>query len=157
MNRLLSFRQIALAGVALTFLGIALPASADQPVPFRGYADVVVTEVVPLPPLPPTRLQLTADGTGEATHLGRYTRTETVVLNLGNGTLAGTVTFTAANDDLLYADASGYFISPTTAVGTYTFTGGTGRFQNASGVVYFEAVTSDLVNVAVTFAGTIQY
>jgi hypothetical protein len=154
MNRLLSFRQAALAVVALTVLGLALRASASDAVPFRGHAEGVVTDVAPLSP---TSVRLTADATGEATHLGRYTRTETVVLDLANGSLAGTVTFTAANGDLLRADAAGGFISPTTAVGTYTFTGGTGRFQNASGMVCFEAVTSDLVHVAITFAGTIEY
>src|SRR5262249_58315694 len=80
-----------------------------------------------------THLLLTATATGEATHLGKFTRDESVVLNLADGTLHGTVTFIAANGDLLYADASGGFISATTAVGTYTFTGGAGRFSDARG------------------------
>ncbi len=154
MNRLLSFRQAARTVAALIVLRLALPALADNPVPFRGHADVVITGMVPVPP---TSVQLTADATGEATHLGRYTRTETVVLKLANGTFAGTVTFTAANGDLLCAAAAGGFISPTTAIGTYTFTGGTGRFRDASGEAAFEAVTFDLIHIAITFEGTIEF
>ena len=48
------------------------------------------------------------------------------------------------------------FISPTVAVGTYTFTGGTGRFKNASGEADFESVTSDGIHFALTFEGTIS-
>ena len=43
MNRLLSFRQLALAVTALTILGLCLSASAAPPVPFRGRADLVIT------------------------------------------------------------------------------------------------------------------
>jgi hypothetical protein len=52
----------------------------------------------------------------------------------------------------------GHFTSPTgeSAEGTYVFTGGTGRFQNASGVAAFE-ITLDGMNFDVSFSGTIQY
>ena len=154
MNRLLSFRPAALAVAALTVLGLALSASADPSVPFGGQANVVITDVQPVSL---GRLRLTASATGQATHLGRFTRTETVVLNLANGTFAGTLVFTAANGDQLYADVAGGFTSPTTAVGTYTFTGGTGRFQNASGGAAFAAVTADGIHFAITFEGAISF
>jgi hypothetical protein len=94
---------------------------------------------------------------GEATHLGRFTGIETVVLDLTNGTFAGTRVFVAANGDWLYADVAGGFTSPTTAVGTLTFTGGTGRFQDATGEADFEAVTADGIDLGLTFEGTIEY
>ena len=100
----------------------------------------------------------TASATGQATHLGRFTRTETVLIDLSNGTFTGTLVFIAANGDRLKADATGHLTSPTgdSAEGTYVFTGGTGRFQNASGQASFE-VAADGLNFDVTFNGTIQY
>ena len=153
MKRLLSIRQVALAVAALTGLGLALTASAAQERPFKGHADVVTIGVEEVP----GGLLLTGSATGKATHLGRFTRTETLLLNPITGTFAGTIEFTAANGDQLYADVAGGFISPTTAVGTYTFTGGTGRFEDASGGAAFTAVTADGTNFDVTFKGTIQF
>ncbi len=152
MSRFFSLRRIALALVALAVLGLALPAPADDDLPFRGRADEVVTGVE----LVPGGLQLTADGVGEATHLGRFTRHAVGVVH-ADGTVTGTVVFTAANGDQLYADLDGAFTSLTSIEGTYTFTGGTGRFEDASGDADFVAVTSDLIHIAVTFEGSIEY
>jgi len=155
MDLLLSFRQVALAVAALTILGLGLHASAAASVPFQGRADLVITGAEDLTP---TSRRLTASATGQATHLGRFTRTETIVVNLANGTFTGTLVFTAANGDRLSADIAGSFTSPAgdSAAGTYMFTGGTGRFQNASGRAEFE-VTADGTGFDVTFKGTIQY
>jgi hypothetical protein len=155
MNLLLSFRQVAIAGIALTILGTGNPASAATPVPFRGHADLQITGAEDLSP---TSRRLTASATGRATHLGRFTRTETIVVNLTNGTFTGTLVFTAANGDRLTADLAGQFTSPNldAAEGTYMFTGKTGRFQNASGRATFEA-KADGAGFDVKFNGTIQY
>ena len=148
MIRSLLTRQMAFAVAALTILGVGLPAFAARPVPFQGRADLVITSPEPL----------TAFATGKATHLGRFTRTETIVVNPNDGTFTSTLVFTAANGDQLYADATGHFTSPNgdSAEGTYLFTGGTGRFENASGEAEFE-VKPDEVGFDVTFKGTIQY
>ena len=53
----------------------------------------------------------------------------------------GWMVFTAADGDQLRLDFEGQFISPTTAVGTYEFTGGTGRFRDATGTADFEAAS----------------
>jgi len=155
MSLLLSFRQVALAVAALTILGLGLPASAAPPVPFRGRADLVITGAEDLSP---TSRRLTASATGQATQLGRFTRTETIVVNLTNGTFTGTLVFTAANGDRLTADLAGHFTSLNldAAEGTYVFTGRTGRFQNASGRATFEA-KADGAGFDVRFNGTIQY
>ena len=137
----------------ITLVALAAPASAAAALPFRGVADLTITEVVPLGD---DSVQLTASATGVATYLGRYTRTETVVLTPSTGILVGTVVFTAANGDELHADVIGGFTSATTAEGTYSFTGGTGRFKAASGEATFSAVTTDGVNFAITFAGTLN-
>jgi len=143
---------MAPALVALAILGLVLPASAGDEVPFKGLANAVVIDVEPAE----DGLHLTASATGLATHLGLFTRDERVVLH-GDGTFEGTLVFIAANGDELWADIDGGFISPTTALGTYTFTGGTGRFANATGGADVVAVTSDGIHIALTFEGTIEF
>jgi hypothetical protein len=152
MNRF--FLRAAPALVALGVLGFALPAAADESLPFRGAADEVVTDVTPLGP---GLLQLTVTVTGEATYLGRFTGTEEVVLDLADGTFSGTRVFVAANGDRLYADVEGAFTSATTAEGTLTFTGGTGRFRDASGGTGFQAVSPDGIHLALSFEGAIEF
>jgi hypothetical protein len=80
-----------------------------------------------------------------------------VVLDLVDGTFTGTRVFVAANGDQLFADVAGAFTSATTAEGTLTITGGTGRFLNASGEADFEVVSPDGIHLTLTFEGTIEY
>ena len=80
---------------------------------------------------------LVADGTGTATHLGRFAlhRTATLKTNTdGELEVDGQATLTAANRDQLEASIKGT-LNPQTgkAVLTYEWTRGTGRFQNVSG------------------------
>ena len=158
MNLFNSSRRVALAVTALTILGLGLPAFAAPPLPFKGRANVVVTGQEPLPPFPPTSVRLTGSATGQATYLGRFTRTETITLNLQTGTFTGTLEFTAANGDKLTAGISGQFTPDLSAAdGTYVFTGGRGRFQNATGRATFEAKADGAGGFDVKFNGTIQY
>jgi hypothetical protein len=117
--------------------------------PFKGLAAGEVTGITPAG-------AVVIESTGHATHLGDYTRTESVVFG-PDGAISGTVVFTAANGDQLQASFAGGFISATTAVGTYTFTGGTGRFTDADGTASFTATTPDGVHVGVSFEGSISY
>jgi hypothetical protein len=120
--------------------------------PFKGHAEGEVTGVSPSG-------ALIAESTGTATHLGKFTRTESVFVD--GFEISGMVAFTAANGDQLRACFMGEFTSPTTAAGTYTFIGGTGRFADASGTASFEvtvASTADGITLlAITFDGTINY
>lgn len=104
--------------------------------------------------IPPNGLELVA--TGRATQLGRFHRTETLYLN-PDGSFQGQIVFFAANGAELWANVSGQFVSPTDAVGQYQFTGGTGRFRNASGNAVFQAHTPDGVNMSVQFHGRLRY
>ena len=123
--------------MALTVIvGLALPARGDDGRPFRGHAEEVIIDVTPVA----DGFLVTASGGGEATHLGRFTRLGRVVVH-GDGSAEGTVVFTAANGDQLFMEVVGVPTnSPTTIGGTYTFTGGTGRFSDASGTANFAGV-----------------
>lgn len=135
---------------ALVTGGLAVPSAvADDDRPFRGTATGQVTGVG-------ESGEVIISYTGTATHLGKFTREERLFLN-PDGTFTGTMVFTAADGDHLWVEFAGAFVSPTTAVGEYTFVGGTGRFSWASGTAGFEAVTPDGVNVAASFEGTISY
>jgi hypothetical protein len=87
--------------------------------------------------------QVTAVGAGQATYLGQFTRLSCVVVH-EDGSPEGTTEFIAANGDTLCAEVKGEppIVGPTglTVRGTYTFIGGTGRFSDASGGVYFVGV-----------------
>jgi hypothetical protein len=103
--------------------------------------------------------QLIFDYTGSASHLGQFTRREYVTL-VGLD-LSGTMDITAANGDVLHLSFTGQIVPPYDghAEGTYTFDGGTGRFEDATGTADFTAYAPgfDFSDVSVTFEGTINY
>src|SRR4051794_27062886 len=122
------FTSLIPVGVLLIAVGaLALPsrASADERPHFaRGSAQFVSpTDFV---------------GTGQATHLGRYTE-------VGSASFSPTddptvlhidawAVYTAANGDQLYAVFTGSLNGLTGAItATVTYVGGTGRFDDASG------------------------
>jgi hypothetical protein len=98
---------------------------------------------------------LTTVGTGNATHLGKYTRTKELHLNPATGSFVGTLTFTAANGDQVACTVSGQFVSATDAVGEYLIAGGTGRFKNATGSATFSASMTGATTFRVSFDGDI--
>lgn len=128
-------------------------------VPFKGRWEGAVTARTPLPP---GFLSISFEGTGNATHLGRFTVEIRIVLNTTDRTLTGTYEFTAANGDTLTAAVTGQSPLmppgvPQTSVETATITGGTGRFASASGSFTAERVV-DLATFLTTgsFNGTIS-
>lgn len=133
-----------LALTLLTGVGMAAPRS----VPLRGAGYGMITAANP-----PT---LSGVGTGVATVLGRFTREEQIVLTQ-TGTFTGSIVFTTPDGSELHCDVSGGFTGPGTASGTYTFTGGTGRFDGASGEADFNInLDSDGIHFTFQFIGTID-
>lgn len=122
-------------------------------VPFKGRAAGAITSVSP----DPDGVVMTVSAEGDATLLGRFTREEVLLLNPSTGTFTGSIVFTAANGDQLVASVAGGFVSPTTAAGTYTFSGGTGRFKNATGGAEFVASTPDGTHLTVEFSGVVDW
>jgi hypothetical protein len=129
-------------------------------VPFKG----TYTTSVQILSSPPALLHRIS-GTGNATHLGasEFVATATVYLTPPPPFLiVGTVIFTAANGDQLFASYTGTSMpvagAPNNVLLTYTVTGGTGRFENATGsftgvpVVPVGALTG-----TITLEGNISY
>jgi hypothetical protein len=94
------------------------------------------------------------EGVGQETHTGRYTLSQTtctVPIDAINSSFTGTFTKTAANGDLITGTFAGaarqvQFPGPSSPIGifaitgTITFTGGTGRFEGASGSQQMEGI-----------------
>ncbi len=148
---------------ALLVCALVLPVvgSLKNPVerPFKFTNDFTTVNYTPFPSV------AVLEGTGWATHLGSLTANAELVRYVASGDALFRGSFTSANGDELFWDA---FVNPGVSY-TVIFTGGTGRFQNASGG--FEAVytyrTMDPyppvpgTDVLVTFGsegtGTIKY
>jgi hypothetical protein len=129
----------------------AFPAivTADPGVPFKGTAELRQTSSN----LVNGVLTLEYVGTGQGTHLGRFTETATLVVQ-ADGSFTANVTLTAANGDQVFKKASGTSVS----VGDFMIIGGTGRFMNATGTgVVLHASSDGLVHVAQTYDGTIEF
>ena len=107
----------------------------DDQVPFTGTATAVITSVTKLPG---GLTQINLDITGNATHMGDLTGSSTRIEdNQGNSASSGA--FIAANGKgSIFFTISGQFVTSrdkcmVTSTGTYTATGGTGAFANATG------------------------
>jgi hypothetical protein len=149
-TRLLTKYGVLLAALMVSFGPHCVWASDS--VPFKGTAEGAIVSIAP----DPAGFLVTVMADGEATYLGRFSREEVLLLNPSTGAIAGTVVFTAANGDELSGLLAGQFTSPTTVAGTYTFTGGTGRFENATGEADFSLVTADGIHFTVDFAGSLS-
>lgn len=148
----------ALASVTVACSEIANPVQPSAPsgglplrsavdLPFKGRLDGVYTLTFP----GPTTLFVSGEGTGNATHLGRFTFEYDELVDLATGTGTGTYELTAANGDTLTADWTGYGVpteDPTVllVVENATITGGTGRFVNASGSFTIERLFDFVTN-----------
>jgi hypothetical protein len=145
-------KTLTLLLAAFTLACTALSTKADNQVPFQGNAEGATVSVTP----DPAGVVLTVLAEGNATSLGKFSREEVLLFNPLTGILTGTIVFTAASGDELHGTVQGGFVSPTTATGTYTFTGGTGRFANATGGADFVVTTPDGAHFTVEFNGTLS-
>jgi hypothetical protein len=132
---------------ALTLLALARPALAGDGVQFEG-VEVGEGPQATSFAFPFSYQSSTSEGT--ATHVGHYTLTGNFVVDVRFGTAAGSFTMTAANGDQLFMDMTGHAIYPELieTVGTYTVTGGTGRFGGATEEISFSMTHTFAVNIA---------
>jgi hypothetical protein len=159
LRRLMFLSILALAFVALS--PAAAPAATGHQVPFKGSWHSVETSTVNFPNGIPTST-VVLEGTGNATHLGRFTVEADLVINLLTGFGTGTEVFTAANGDTVNATGFGQAQLPpaqgfVTIVETLTITGGTGRFANATGSYTLTRLLNISTGVSTgSFDGTIS-
>ena len=125
-------RNIVLALAVCTLL-LPMTGSARQPVerPFKMYAEH--TRILNF-----ADWTWTSEGSGQATHLGPFTSSGEGTFSgvLGGGTfildrLEGSGSYTLANGDEVFYNVTVEGLNPP----ILTFTGGTGRFKDASGSV----------------------
>ena len=108
-------------------------AAAEEQSPFKGSIQGVESADVQYP-----TLFVDGIGSGKATHLGRFTVTYEVEVDLLTHETFGSSLFTAANGDSLATDITGLG-TPTanpdvvSVEEAHTITGGTGRFAGARG------------------------
>jgi len=133
-QRLYWFSVLAAVLAALTLSGPAT--AAEKQVPFKGGSSGVVTTVRfdPVAGIAYVRVE----GKGQATHLGRFTVTADVAVDVATGIPKGTWTLTAANGDMLFLTMVGYGIDAAHGFGAFTVVGGTGRFEEATR--YYEQI-----------------
>ena len=143
-----------ISGFLMLSLLVLAGHAAMKEVPMKGRGAGQITGMGPGPTS--DTVAITAAGGGEATHLGKFTREESIVLNPVTGALSGTVTFVAADGSELYCSFSGGFTGPGVGGGTYTWTGGTGRLSGVSGQAAFTIAQTDPVNFTFEFAGGID-
>jgi hypothetical protein len=164
-----------LAGV-VTVLAVLLAAGgsqlaeAGQQVPYRASGPERVVWEGPHDDCGPGRLKVEVEGSGQATHLGRYSIVRHHCFNLATFNIEdGYFEQTAANGDTLWGTYTGFTagVLETAADGSpvvivisspTAITGGTGRFASAEGA----GTTQGVFNLATesgdfTFTGWVAY
>jgi hypothetical protein len=108
-----------------------------------------------------TTIEDTADGGGNATHLGRYQMESTATSTSESSLTAGAQVFTAANGDQVFATFTGEFITGDDGIVDgeldATIVGGTGRFLNSTGYFTLRMTTDpETGKSAASFTGKIS-
>lgn len=106
-------------------------------------------------------LQFRSDGTGNSTALGLQTQVTTFCISMTTGQVIGAIggVGTAANGDKLYYTLAGAGMDPATGFmfQQYVFTGGTGRFAEASGNMTLLYTVNTPTNYEYTGEGSITF
>jgi hypothetical protein len=155
LNRSLTCRLLAVVMVA----GLAGPALASQPLPFKGGLEGVHVSRMPVAPL---RFFDVFEVSGQATHLGQFELVIEATVDFGTRppTASGTFTFTAANGDTLVADFTGFstLVSPGLVLITENAVidpdRSTGRFAGATGTFTLQRLADAATGVTGVTAGS---
>lgn len=153
LRRLISF-------TALAAVLCASPLRAAEQVPFTGTWS---GSTVSATPVGENVVLVVSSGSGQTTQLGNMVMTSPHLTYLDTFVVEGTQVFTAANGDILNATISGQFVPnaegnlEATLIGLIT--GGTGRFEGASGSYDFHIIARPAAfgfDSTATFNGTIS-
>jgi hypothetical protein len=133
-----TFGSIIIAMLLLIVLASTTLAAEEREFVLKGSLEATETQQV----VPPTAF-IDLTGTGNATHLGRFTYNLQAELNLPTLSATASATLVAADGSTLFLEGTGQG-APTEVPGvvsiveTFTITGGTGRFTGATGRVTVE-------------------
>jgi hypothetical protein len=150
---------LSMAAMLLT-AALAVPAAAQKRVPFKGSLQGHEIDTPQGGP-PPTTLSVDGSVTGIASHVGQFSYTYQLTVNLANGTSTGSAHLIAANGDNVYTTIVGSAVPETTPgvdsiTEINTITGGTGRFAGAQGsFTVMRLVTLATGFTSCSFNGTI--
>ena len=126
-------RTLTLLALLALVLTLAAPVAAADEVTFRGRLAGSVT----VTPLDPPFASVLIEATGNATQLGSFSLEIPHLVNQAIREGEGSYIFTAANGDTLTADFTGQatIVAPgvISTSETAVITGGTGRFEGATG------------------------
>ena len=131
----------------------AAPAAGERQLPLKGSVDATETQQVVFP-----LNHINVTGSGNATQLGAFTYSLEAVLYIPTLSATATATIVAADGSSLFAAGSGQG-TPTATPGiisiveTLTITGGTGRFEGASGNITIQRLVNRATLVS---SGTIE-
>ena len=147
MNRFVS--PLSVACVLISALALADRAAAES----RAYSSRGTAQFIS-----PTEFV----GSGEATHLGRYSEAGTVSFTPTSDPavlhVEGSIVYTAANGDELHANISGELNAVTGAVAaSVSYVGGTGRFAAATGSSSLSGQLGAGGAISVSVSGRIDY
>ena len=155
ITKTIIYLQVTALFLTASFAGLA---AADKEIPFRGSLQAVQTSNIQFP-----TAFVKGSGSGNATHLGRFTVTYEAEVNLVIAAGSGFWHFIAANGDSLFTEGNGQ-ASPTEnpdvflVVETLIITGGTGRFAGATGSFTVERLLNRVTGVSSgSFDGTIVF
>ena len=158
MKKIFATVLAVLSLIALVSTAFAAPAAAEVPLPFKGtIREATETHEVIFP-----YFYVNGNGSGNATYLGLFTYSYQAKVHLpdrvGEGVSAH---FIAANGDSLTAQGTGKGVptdtpNVTLVTENFTITGGTGRFEGASGsFVVVRTVNTITLEGSGEFDGTI--
>ena len=127
--------------IVLVSAGFDISAVAQQRLPLKGTLTGVEVDQFE----PPNTIGVNGTGSGNATHLGLFTVEYEITVDLATGAGPASAHFVSANGDSLFCEGYGQAID--TAIPgvvmiteSYTITGGTARFANATGALTVERV-----------------
>ena len=150
------FGSTVIALLLLAVLASTTLAAGEREFQLKGSLEASETQQVVFPT---AFIDLT--GTGNATHLGRFTLNLEAELNLPTLSATGSATLVAADGSTLFLEGTGQG-TPTDVPGivsiveTFTITGGTGRFAGATGNVTVERLIDRATLISSgTISGTI--
>jgi hypothetical protein len=157
MKAITRFRICLPMAAMILAAGLAVPAAAQDRVPFKGTLQGSDADTCFSFPI----LCVATNGTGIGALLGQFSFTMNNEVNVTNGTDHGTAILTAANGDTVTATFTGSG-EPTadpnvfSIMEVFTITGGTGRFAGAQGSFILERLASGVTFLTSgSFHGTI--